>query len=145
MKDFKNKLYQWKENYNSKKKKQISKQFERKESIAKLLYHLKFFEINLKSALKTNRVNEILNLQKKIDSTKKELSKISKKHSQFKNTKKIKKDDEYYLRGASSPLGRMIDDPMLKLPINLQAGTYKLTKRKKKRHVRHAYKHVKKS
>ncbi len=124
MKDFKNKLYQWKENYNSKKKKQISKQFERKESIAKLLYHLKFFEINLKSALKTNRVNEILNLQKKIDSTKKELSKISNKHSQFKNTKKIKKDDEYYLRGHSSLFGKIAPGP---------SGPVRIAKKKNKK------------
>ena len=144
MKDFKDKLYKWKENYNSKKKEQISKQLRRKEIINELLYDLKFYEINLKSALKTNRVNEILNLQKKIDSAKEELIKISIKHSQFKNTKKIKKDDEYYLRSLSSPLGRMRDDPTLKLPINLQAGTYKLTKRKKKKFVRNAYKHVKK-
>ena len=145
MGDFKDKLYEWKENYNSKKKKQVSKQLRRKEIINQLLYDLKIYEINLKFALKKNKVNEILNFQKKIDSTKEELINISKKHSQFKNTKKIKKDDEYYLRGVSSPLGRMIDDPMIKLPINLQAGTIKLTKRKKKRHVRNAYKHVKKS
>ncbi len=124
MNDFKAKLYKWKENYNSKKKKQISKQFERKEGIAKLLYHLKFFEINLKSALKTNRVNEILNLQKKIDSTKKELSKISKKHSQFKNTKKIKKDDEYYLRGHSSLFGKIAPGP---------SGPVRIAKKKNKK------------
>jgi hypothetical protein len=80
MKDFKDKLYKWKENYNSKKKEQISKQLRRKEIINELLYDLKFYEINLKSALKTNRVNEILNLQKKIDSAKEELIKISIKH-----------------------------------------------------------------
>ena len=107
--------------YNSKKKKQISKQFERKEGIAKLLYHLKFYEINLKSALKKNKVNEILNLQKKIDTTKEELSKISKEHSQFKNIKKIKKDDEYYLRGHSSLFGKIAPGP---------SGPVKIAKKK---------------
>ena len=124
MKDFKDKLYKWKENYNSKKKEQISKQLRRKEIINELLYDLKFYEINLKSALKTNRVNEILNLQKKIDSTKKELSKISKKHSQFKNTKKIKKDDEYYLRGHSSLFGKIAPGP---------SGPVRIAKKKNKK------------
>ena len=57
------------------------KNLRRKEIINELLYDLKFYEINLKSAFKKNSVNEILNLQKKIDSAKEELIKISKKHS----------------------------------------------------------------
>ena len=57
-----------------------------------------------------------------------ELKKISNEYSKDIRIKIIKKDDEYYLRNMSSPLGRMLDDPTMKLPINKQAGTIELKK-----------------
>jgi hypothetical protein len=73
--------------------------------------NLYIYENRLETSIKKNNVNEILSYKKTIENKKKELFIISKQFSKSKKIKKIKKDDNYYLKGMSSPLGRMADDP----------------------------------
>ena len=96
------------------------------------MIQIAYDEIRLKTALKNNEVNKILSLKKIIDSEKIELKKLSNEFSKNRKNKIVKKDEEYYLRGMSSSLGRMADDPSIKLPINKQAGTFEIKKKKRK-------------